>query len=227
MKKTLLALTTALTVLPAINAQADWTPPQVYLGGQAGGTYSYTEFDTKAVSNNATANLNGHRGESFFGAGIFTGARYFFGNYFAGVEVEGNWDGMNIGHDAFDSRILDVFSMTLKRQWQIIPSAVIGWKMNKKTAFYAKFGAGISQFKLTSEGDKSIENVTTEKVVHFVPALGVEYEVHKNVGVRFELSGEFFGKDIKGDATAASTLSQTTNACYNGFSAKLGILLKV
>ncbi|HBN22121.1 MAG TPA: hypothetical protein DD412_02645 [Holosporales bacterium] len=227
MKKTLLALTTALTVLPALNAQADWTPPQVYLGTQAGGTFSYAEFDTAAVRNGATAKLNGTRGEAFWSAGIFAGARYFFGNFFGGVEVEGNWDGMNIGHEAFDSRILDTWKMTLKRQWQIIPSAVIGWKMNEKTGLYAKFGAGISKFRLGSEGDTSIENTTTDRVVQFVPALGVEYEVHKNVGVRFEVSGEFFGEDIKGNATADATLFQTTKACYNGISAKLGILIKV
>ena len=227
MKKTLLALTTALTALPALNALADSTPPQVYLGAQAGGTFSYTKFDTNAVVNGATTKLSGDRGESFFGAGIFTGARYFFGNYFGGVEVEGNWDGMNMDHKMYDSRITDTWKMTLKRQWQIIPSAVIGWKMNEKTALYAKFGAGISKFRMVSEAETSIENVTTERVIHFVPALGAEYEVHENVGVRFELSGEFFGEDIKGSARATNALNQTSKACYNGFSAKVGILLKV
>lgn len=227
MKKTLLALTTALTVLPALNAQADWTPPQIYFGAQTGATFGYAKFDTTALANGTTTKLSGNRGETFWSGGIFTGARYFFSNYFAGVEVEGNWDGMNLNHSKLDARIADTWKMTLKRQWQIIPSAVIGWKMNEKTALYAKFGAGVSKFRMVSEPETTVENVTVERVIHFVPALGAEYEVHENVGVRFELSGEFFGKDIKGSARASAILNQTTKACYDGFSAKVGILLKI
>tara|TARA_R110002095_G_scaffold28449_1_gene28338 strand:- start:605 stop:1291 length:687 start_codon:yes stop_codon:yes gene_type:complete len=228
MKKTLLALTTALTVLPALNAQADWTPPQVYLGAQAGGTFAYADFDTYSNANNSIVKLSNSKGENFLTAGVFAGARYFFGDFFGGLEVAGNWDGMNMDADAFDSRAIvdDFWRLQLKRRWQVIPSAVVGWKMNEKTAFYAKFGAGISEFALVEGRGQPSENVKTDTIVHFVPALGTEYEVHKNVGVRLEVSGEFFGRDIKG-ASGVGTLTQNTKVSYNGISVKLGVLLKV
>jgi len=228
MKKTLLALTTALTVLPALTAQADWTPPQVYLGTHAGGTFGHGDFDTHATIAGNTVKLNGSKGETFFTGGVFAGARYFFGNFFGGVEVEGNWDGMNLDVALLDSRVADFWRLNLKRSWQIVPSAVLGWKMNEKTALYAKSGAGISKFRLI-EGDNQItENAKTDRIVHFVPALGAEYEVHKNVGVRLEVSGEFFGKDIKGTSSSATgNLSQRTEVEYNSVSVKFGLLLKI
>lgn len=227
MKKTLLALTTALTVLPALTAQADWTPPEVYLGAQGGGTFAYADFDTYSTNfTNTAVKLNNSKGDNFFSAGLFVGARYFFGDFFGGVEGGVNWDGLNIDVGPYDSRLADPWKLHLKRRWQVIPSAVIGWKMNEKTALYAKFGAGISKFQLVEGRNGASETSKENTIVHFVPALGAEYEVHKNVGVRFEVSGEFFGRDIK-NFSQAGTLSQNTEVCYDAVSVKLGLLLKV
>ncbi len=227
MKKTLLALTTALT-LPATAVLADGPAFQLYAGAQAGGTFSHTKVDTNSRNGANHVNISGHSGDSFATAGIFAGCRCFFGNWFTGFEVEGNWDGMSIKQDQLQSALNDPWKLELKRTHQLIPSATIGWKANDKTLLYAKFGAGISRFEF-SEGINSQTNRTKiQNVVHFVPALGCEYELHKYAGLRLEVSGEVAGRYIKTQSiTPSGTTAQFSKAHYRSVSVKFGVLVKV
>ena len=231
MKKTLLALTTALT-LPATAALADGPNVQFYAGAQAGGTFSKTDFKTDFYNNGAAAGQKNNHikkdTDSNFGtAGIFAGLRLCFGNFFTGFEVEGNWDGMNIHVKPKDPTLDQAMRIEMNRRSQFIPSATVGWKVSDKTALYAKFGAGFSKFDINfNRGDADSTSRTTT-IVHFVPALGAEYELHKNAALRFDVSGEFAGRYIKGHSTSSPDINQTTKVRYRSISAKIGVLVKV
>ena len=229
MKNKLLALTTALT-LPATVAFADGPNVQFYAGAQAGGTLSWTNFKM-ASTNNAqatpTTNLKNDSSDSFGTAGLFAGLRFFFGEFFTGLEVESNWDGMNVQVQPRDPSLTEAWRVQLKRRSHIIPSATLGWKMNEKTALYAKFGAGFSKFDISFNRHDADSKSTRATVVHFVPALGAEYELNKNAALRFDVSGEFAGRYIKGNSVAGAAVSQSTKGRYRAISAKFGVLVKV
>lgn len=231
MKKTLLALTTAL-VLPATAALADGPTIQAYAGVQAGGTFSHTDFKTNSHNNLAPDSFRDQQikdrtDNTFATGGVFAGLRLFFGAFFTGFEVEGNWDGMNIKANAPHKNTGVTWRIELKRRSQIIPSATIGWKCSEKTAFYAKFGAGFSKFDLNIDRGDDNTNTRSHTIVHFVPALGAEYELHKNVALRAEVSGEVAGRHIKGSSEATPDIYQRTTARYRSVSVKAGIFVKV
>ena len=231
MKKTLLALTTALT-LPATMTFADGLNVQFYGGAQAGGTFARTNFKVDSHIVVIPAALTDQKikqdtGDKFFTGGLFAGLRFFFGNFFTGLEVESNWDGLNVKAKAPHEGTGDSWKLELKRRYQVIPSATLGWKMNEKTALYAKFGVGISKFDLTIDRGATHGKTRSSTVVHFVPALGTEYELHQNAALRFEVSGEVAGRHIKGNSYATVNANQTTKARYRSVSVKAGVLFKI
>ncbi len=231
MKKTLLTLTTALT-LPATAALADGPKMQFYAGAQAGGTTSWTNFttdsrDAAAAAGQTDVQIKHNKNDTFGIAGVFTGLRFFFGNFFTGLEVEGNWDGMNIKVKSLHPSIGEPWRIELKRRYQFTPSATLGWKMNEKTALYAKFGAGFSKFDLSFNRHDVDSTSKTTTVVHFVPALGAEYELHENFALRADVSAEIAGRHIKGNSVVNANISQATKVRYRSVSAKFGVLVKV
>tara|TARA_R110002095_G_scaffold189831_1_gene167513 strand:+ start:95 stop:793 length:699 start_codon:yes stop_codon:yes gene_type:complete len=232
MKKIALSSATLITLMVAPSAFADFKKPQFYGGAQAGGTFAMSSLKMDSRSGGAPVGfvdqqIKQKRERDFFSAGVFAGFRFCLTEFFTGLEVEGNWDGMNIKFDTPHPNAGFSWRTEIKRKYQIIPSLTVGWKATEKASLYAKFGAGISKFSIKTEVGDPSQRGQNRTIIHFVPALGAEYEVHENAALRFEVSGEVFGPQIKSENVAGPATFQSTKTQYHSLSAKLGVLLKV
>ena len=237
MNKTLLSTTATALLLISTSVKADGPNIKFYGGAQAGGTFSKTNFKIDSHLNAGglpvaliDQKLKQDTGDKFFIGGIFSGVRLLFGNFFTGFEAEANWDGMNIKTKAPIQGTGEAWRLELKRRYQLIPSIVMGWKMNEQTALYGKLGAGISKFTLAVDRGARNENVRSRTVVHFVPAIGAEYELNQNSALRLEVSGEIAGRPIKGDSEGPVNpiaVNQVSKARYSAISVKVGALFKI
>lgn len=237
MNKILLSTTATAILLLSTSLKADATNIKIYGGAQAGGTFSKTSFKINSHLNAfglpvalIDQKLKQDTGDKFFIGGVFVGVRLLLGNFFTGVEAEANWDGMNIKTKAPIQGTGEAWKLELKRRYQVIPSISLGWKISERAALYTKFGVGISKFSLAIDRGERNGNVRSRTIVHFVPAIGAEYELYKNATLRVELSGETTGRLINGDSADPvnpAAVNQITKARYESVSVKFGVLFKI
>lgn len=225
-KKTIIALSIALGMI-ATPVFADSFPLKFYIGGHGGGTFADVKFEMDSDNGTNIKRIVGNKGQDILTGGAFAGFLLFFNNnnMFTGFEVEGNWDDMKVKLALLDSEIGDPWNFEIKRRWQIITSVLFGSKPTEDTTFYIKLGAGISNFQFSEGIGEDSENTNTKNIVHFVPALGAEYELDKNLAIRLEVSGEIIGGHPRSNS-ATGGVSQNTKARYESVSAKLGFLVK-
>jgi|GEM_PF-2882166 len=232
MEKIILSSATLITLMAAPPAFADFKKPQFYGGAQAGGAFSMSSLQMDSRSGGAPVGfvdqqIKQKRERNFLTAGIFAGFRFCLGDFRTGFELEGNWDGMNTKFDTPHQNGGFSWRTEIKRKYQLLPSLAVGWKAADKLSLYAKFGAGISKFSIKTEVGDPSQRGQNRTIIHFVPAIGTECEVHENAAVRFEVSGEVFGPDIKSENIAGPATFQSTKTSYHSVSAKLGVLFKI
>lgn len=232
MIKSILTSTALAALFTLSTASAgDMTNVQFYGGLQGGGIFSQNKFKTDSNRGGVqgVGKVSANPSNQAWMGGAFVGARYFMKSYFVGLEGELNFDGLKVNQPMFDrypGNVLD-WKMELKRGYQGIISMTGGWKYNETVMFYAKLGVGMTQYSLREGGiGQATDKTVKTNITSFIPALGVEYDVHKNAAVRLEVAGDFFGRDIKGNS-ATGNLSQSTRVRYQAGAVKLGVLAKI
>lgn len=222
----ILSLATALAISTSV-AFGDGVKPEFFAGTQVGGTSVGTSYVMQSFDTTDTERLTSHSRDTFWIAGVFAGVRFAFDHFFTGLEVEGMWDDLNINRKIQDNDLIELgpWELHMTRRYQVIPSVILGWSVDSKAKVYAKLGAGISHFSFTEGLGSPTERTKNSTVIHFVPALGIEYEVHDHVGLRLEISSDIAGGKIKVNSGSSNT--QSTKADYRAVSVKFGVLVKV
>jgi len=221
----------AINPVAASNCQFD---SGFFAGGNLGYTYGSGSFNATFYSPFpvSTTNSDSGSGKSSAGLiGVVGGYReVFMPGYTLGLEVAGNYIGMNEIHKQF-ILINSPFMNRLKRTYNAVPSVVLGAILNNRWLATFGLGLGISRFHLFV--DNRIAGVTAKASstkLAFVPSLGVEYATSQNISLTGNVSYEIYQK-IRNvyNSTVVPRLpgsNYTASISPNYFTVKAGFVFK-
>lgn len=169
-----------------------------FAGGNVGYNYGNGSFNATFYSPFPVSTTNSDSGSGKSSSaliGVVGGYReVFMPGYTLGLEVTGNYIGMNEIHKQF-ILINSPFMNRLKRTYNAVPSVVLGAILNNRWLATFGLGLGISRFHLFV--DNRAGGVTAKASstnLAFVPSLGVEYATSHNISLTGNVSYEIYQK---------------------------------
>tara|TARA_R110002095_G_scaffold208153_1_gene193668 strand:- start:275 stop:991 length:717 start_codon:yes stop_codon:yes gene_type:complete len=234
MKKTFTLLTTCLLLSTPLKAEGEnLSQSGFFIGAQAGYNYLGTKVDTTSSLADlvipvisSVSDRKFVRVHSFIGGGLFGYLWSLNRACFAGVELEGNFDNMELKKRFAQNG--QNFQYNICRQFNLVPSFIIGAYLHERLKCFLKLGFALSSL------DYSVKNITDGiKISHrrlevgFAPSLVQEFQVNKNIAVLATATYEFYKKS---NVTFLGTISPVTpvdnnvlKARLNNFSLKFGL----
>lgn len=217
--------------------QADHAPGKgFFVGAHVGYNYLKTKMDTTvniptgAITSGRQNLKKNERAHSFIG-GFSVGYLWgVLGQYFAGIELEGNLDSIKLNNKNSVTILGDVndFKNEISRNVSLVPAFIFGGTLTKSVRIFAKLGVAVSDIKYSvyniTDGLKRKEN---RLIVGLAPSLGVESMVTDCIALNLTTTYEFYKKDkVVFQRTVEGSIDTTNNviqASFNNFSAKIGL----
>lgn len=233
MKKTLMFITASFLLSTPLKAEKDNPQLGFFVGAQVGYNYLGTRMDmTSNVVDltlpaiNSVSNRNFVRSHGFIGGGFLGYLWAMNRSFFAGVDLEGNFDTASLKKQLPQNG--QDYQYELHRQFNLLPSFIIGAYLNERFKVLLKLGFALSSF------DYSVKNNTDNiKISHhlfevgFAPSLVQEFEVNQNVAILATATYEFYKKSTVTFIGAIKPVTVVDNNILkirpNNFSLKFGI----
>lgn len=201
MKRIILGTVTAFTLLPSSGIKADSPNLQWYLGAQAGGELVGTKHTLETVTGAVYQKFNANKGGSFFIGGVFAGVRHYWDDFYAGIEVEGNWDNFKVALSIIDPRTNLPIFLELRRKYQIITSLLFGYKFQESWSIFTKLGLNYSKMNYAIDRDDRLlpgaTGIKNRNIIGFIPSIGIERDINDHASLRFDVSSEVVNQKIK------------------------------
>lgn len=226
-------MTACLLSSTALKAGGD-SPSQAgfFVGAQAGYNYLHTRIDTASnttpngIQIDTASNKKSKSVHSFIGGGLIGYIWAINQNFFTGVDVEGNFDTINLTQ-RFSQNLQD-FEYKACRQFQLLPSFIVGAQLSERFKLFLKLGFALSAFEYSVKNHTDNIKITRHLFeIGFAPSLVHEFKINQNFAVLATATYEIYKKSkvtfLGTIAPAIATDNNVLKIRPNNFSLKFGI----
>tara|TARA_B110000459_G_C16506595_1_gene445939 strand:- start:224 stop:931 length:708 start_codon:yes stop_codon:yes gene_type:complete len=231
MKKTIAFVAVCLLNSTPLKAEGDsLSQSGLFVGAQAGYNYLGTKMDTTSNSIGfnyySESNKKSKRAHSFTGGVLIGYLREINQRFFAGVDLEGNFDTIDL-KQKFSQNLQD-FEYKACRQFNLLPSFIIGAQLGERFKFFLKLGFALSSFEYSVKNNTDNIKITRRLFeVGLAPSLVNEFKINQNFAVLATATYEFYKKSkvtfLGTIAPARPTDNNILKMQPNNFSLKFGI----
>lgn len=233
MKKTIAFVAVCLLNSAPLKAEEDrLSQSGFFVGAQAGYNYLGTKMDrtsntpVNALVALSVSNKKYKRAHSFTGGVLIGYLREINQRFFAGVDLEGNFDTIDL-KQKFSQNLQD-FEYKACRQFNFLPSFIIGAQLGERFKLFLKLGFALSSFEYSVKNNTDNIKITRRLFeVGLAPSLVNEFKINQNFAVLATATYEFYKKTkvifLGTISPAIPTDNNVLKMRPNNFSLKFGI----